>query len=61
MSALSVIAIDHLVLNVNDIDISFDWYVNILGMHGEKAFRTKPGPTMPTSSQNASPMLKRKI
>lgn len=42
MSALSVIAIDYLVLNVNDIDVSFDWYVNILGMHGEKAFRTKP-------------------
>ncbi|MCX5614103.1 VOC family protein [Bombella saccharophila] len=41
MPTLFVEAIDHLVLNVNDIDVSFDWYSNILGMRGKKIVSKK--------------------
>ncbi len=43
MPTLFVEAIDHLVLNVNDIDVSFDWYSNILGMRGKKIVSKKSG------------------
>lgn len=43
MPDLRVEAIDHLVLNVDDIDVSFEWYSNILGMRGKKIISGKSG------------------
>jgi catechol 2,3-dioxygenase-like lactoylglutathione lyase family enzyme len=36
MSGVSVTAIDHIVLNVNDVEASSDWYSKILGMKREQ-------------------------
>lgn len=36
MTSLSVKAIDHMVLNVNDVEISAEWYSKVLGMKQER-------------------------
>ena len=36
MNSIRVIAMDHIVLNVHDIDRSLDFYTNVLGLGGER-------------------------
>lgn len=43
MSGISVTAIDHIVLNVNDVEVSAEWYSKILGMKREQIDPTNGG------------------
>jgi catechol 2,3-dioxygenase-like lactoylglutathione lyase family enzyme len=55
MSAIKIIGMDHIVLNVADVDRSLDFYVNVLGLKGERIaeFKAKtPGIPFPSVRLN---------
>ena len=57
--ALLVTAIDHLVLNVRDVEASAAWYVRLLGMVRED-YRVKDGGALRTRVQFGAQMINRR-
>jgi len=43
MSAIKIITMDHIVLNVTDVDRSLDFYTNVLGLKAERVAEFKAG------------------
>ena len=43
MSAIKIVEMDHIVLNVRDIDRSLQFYIDVLGLEGERVGEFKDG------------------